>query len=71
MTVGKLGYVIPLALLGGVFNTVGSGLLSTLQPKTTTGQWVGYLIISGIGRGTSIQMVNIVLSSLVGFTNPC
>ncbi|KAI1336222.1 major facilitator superfamily domain-containing protein [Xylariaceae sp. FL0016] len=54
--VQKIGYVIPMALFGTILNTIGSGLFSTFQPGTTTGQWVGYSIISGVGRGSSLQM---------------
>ncbi|KAI1296448.1 major facilitator superfamily domain-containing protein [Xylaria venustula] len=50
------GYVIPYALVGGVLNAVGIGLFSLVQPHTSTGKWVGFLIISGFGRGLALQM---------------
>lgn len=54
--VTKVGYVPPFALVGGALNCIGSGLFSLLQPGTPTGEWVGFSIISGLGRGASLQM---------------
>lgn len=56
--VTKVGYVPPFALVGGALNCIGSGLFSLLQPGTPTGEWVGFSIISGLGRGASLQMVS-------------
>lgn len=36
---------------------VAAGLLSTLSTSTSTGQWIGYQILFGAGRGAGIQIV--------------
>lgn len=57
MVVTKIGYVPPFALVGGALGCIGSGLFSLFQPDTPTGEWVGFSIIAGLGRGASLQMV--------------
>ncbi|KAK8110565.1 efflux pump protein [Apiospora kogelbergensis] len=54
--ISKIGYYLPFAVFGGVFNSIGSGLLSTLAPGTETAKWVGYQIITGAGRGAAMQI---------------
>lgn len=46
---------MPFALASGVFTAVGSGLLTTLTPTSTTGKWIGYQIIQG-GQGMGFQI---------------
>lgn len=54
------GYVITrglpfnyMMLVGGSLTAIGAGLLGTMDDKTTTGQWIGFQIIAGVGMGTS------------------
>ena len=54
--VGWLGYYLPFAVASGVFTIIGSGLLTTLTPTSSTGDWVGYQIIQGVGRGFGLLM---------------
>ncbi|KAF2259657.1 putative MFS multidrug transporter [Lojkania enalia] len=51
-----VGYYIPVALFSCVLLSVGSGLISTFQPDTATGKWIGYQILYGAGRGLGLQM---------------
>ncbi|OQE43452.1 hypothetical protein PENCOP_c003G08167 [Penicillium coprophilum] len=53
--IGKMGYYLPWTIFGGVSTSIGSGLLSTLNPGTHIGKWVGYQILSGAGRGAAFQ----------------
>ncbi|KAL4923695.1 major facilitator superfamily domain-containing protein [Aspergillus undulatus] len=53
--IGKLGYYLPWCLGGAIFSAVGSGLLSTLSPTTSTAAWAGYQVLVGLGRGASTQ----------------
>ena len=39
-----------------MLSIIGSGLLTTLTPTTSTGKWVGYQIIQGVGGGFGIQI---------------
>ncbi|KAL2127090.1 hypothetical protein VTI74DRAFT_11335 [Chaetomium olivicolor] len=54
--VRKFHYIPPWAIVGSILASVGSGLLTTLAPETTTGQWIGYQIITTIGRGMAFQV---------------
>lgn len=56
-TVNKLGYYIPVALFAAVLLSIGSGLIATFSPGTSTGKWIGYQILYGAGRGLGLQMV--------------
>jgi hypothetical protein len=56
--VSRMGYVLPSLLLGNSLVTISYGLFSTFRPMTSTGQWIGYQILAGSGRGMSIQMVS-------------
>lgn len=58
MQVSKLGYYLPFALFSGAVTAVGNGLISTFSPGTSTGKWIGYQIILGVGRGCGFQMVS-------------
>ncbi|KAF2729911.1 MFS general substrate transporter [Polyplosphaeria fusca] len=54
--VQRFGYYLPFILAGGAFNSIGSGLLTTLSPSTSMGKLAGYQIISGTGRGLALPM---------------
>ncbi|SPQ20692.1 ac2ce0b2-0f2c-4d86-9ef6-6ef02f7d8a90 [Thermothielavioides terrestris] len=54
--VSKLGYFMPWCLFGGVMIAVGGGLTTTFGPNTNTGQWIGYQLMHGIGRGAAMTM---------------
>ncbi|KAI0104436.1 putative MFS multidrug transporter [Daldinia grandis] len=54
--VGRVGYYLPFALIAAVMVTIANGILSTLSPTTSTGKWIGYQIIHGVGRGLGMQM---------------
>ncbi|MCJ1378823.1 hypothetical protein MMC17_001922 [Xylographa soralifera] len=49
--VGRLGYYLPFGVASGVLTIIGSGLLTMLTPTTPTGDWIGYQILQGVGRG--------------------
>ncbi|KAK4681847.1 hypothetical protein QC764_111130 [Podospora pseudoanserina] len=53
--VTRIGYVTPPAVIGSAIGTIGLGLLTLLNPRTTTGQWVGYEMVCSVGFGMSIQ----------------
>ena len=58
LTVKVFGYYLVYAVGGATVSSVGMGLLSLLSPTSTTGQWIGYQILAGAGRGSSMQMVS-------------
>ena len=49
------GHVVPIFLLGAILSTIGDGLLYTLDIGSTSGQWIGYQALAGIGIGLAIQ----------------
>ena len=51
-----LGWYVPFTWFGSVLFTVGSGLLYTLKPDSSAGQWIGYQILTGGGSGTCVQI---------------
>lgn len=57
--VGKVGYYTPFAIGGSALVAIGNGLLSSLSPTTSTGRWVGYQVIMGVGRGVASQIVRL------------
>jgi hypothetical protein len=42
-------------LISTVLMAIGSGLLSTLEVHSSTGMWIGYQLIFGIGSGAGFQ----------------
>ncbi|KUJ12632.1 MFS multidrug transporter [Mollisia scopiformis] len=62
LAVGRIGYYLPFAIGGAALNAIGCGLISTWTPTTSTGKWIGYQIIAGIGRGSGMQMGLVAIS---------
>lgn len=54
--VGHFGYYLPWAVGSAALTAIGYGLLSSLAPYTSTGEWIGYQLIAGVGRGIGIQI---------------
>ncbi|KAJ5199662.1 hypothetical protein N7491_009540 [Penicillium cf. griseofulvum] len=55
-SITKTGHTAPLMVIGGVLGTIGSGLLYSLDIGTSTGKWIGYQIVGGIGWGLAYQV---------------
>ncbi|KAF7303418.1 Major facilitator transporter-like protein [Mycena indigotica] len=53
--VGLFGRYHPFLLVAPLFLAVGSGLLYTVSPSTTSAQLVGFQILAGIGTGMGMQ----------------
>lgn len=56
ITVGRTGYYLVFAVVGGAINVVGTALITTWSPSTNTGEWIGYQILLGAGRGLTLQV---------------
>lgn len=50
------GVYVPFTWVGAAIFTIGSGLICTLKVDTSTGAWIGYQILTGIGVGMSVQV---------------
>ncbi|KAI1390801.1 putative MFS transporter [Hypoxylon trugodes] len=61
LLLGKVGYYQPFLFIGGIFVAVGSGMIYTLEPNSTAGQYIGYQVLAAIGSGLVIQ-VNVIVA---------
>ncbi|KAI0868536.1 MFS general substrate transporter [Hypoxylon argillaceum] len=66
VAVTKIGYVIPVGIFSAIFLSVGSGLYSLLQPGSSTGKWVGFQILGGIGSGAGLQLAITSVQTIMG-----
>ncbi|KAJ5589104.1 hypothetical protein N7537_011782 [Penicillium hordei] len=65
-SITKTGHTAPLMVVGGVLATIGSGLLYSMDIGTSTGKWIGYQIVGGIGWGLAYQVpINAVHGTVV------
>ena len=53
--VSVVGHYTPFMLVSTVLMSVGYGLISTFQPDTGSGTWIGYQILAGAGVGFGMQ----------------
>lgn len=54
--ISKTGHYLPMMWIGAALTTVGSGMLYTLQPGSSTREWVGYQVLTSIGFGLAVQV---------------
>ncbi|KAK5070248.1 hypothetical protein LTS08_007923 [Lithohypha guttulata] len=59
------GHYVPIALVGSIISAIACGLLYTLEINASTGEWLGYQAMSGIGLGLVFQIPVIVAQSVV------
>ncbi|GAW18492.1 hypothetical protein ANO14919_079680 [Xylariales sp. No.14919] len=52
----KVGYYVPFIYVAVVLAPIGAGLLTTLEPDTSTAKWIGYQILFGFGSGCGFQL---------------
>jgi len=62
--VQKTGYYLPEVIGGNCLVVAGAALMSTMRPDTSMGQWIGYQILLGTGRGFVMQLVSIFFISI-------
>ncbi|KAL9611894.1 MAG: hypothetical protein Q9167_003475 [Letrouitia subvulpina] len=53
---GKLGYYHPFMMFGSMALTLGTGLVTTLTPRSRAAKWVIFEITAGIGAGSGGQL---------------
>lgn len=54
--VGIVGRYTPFVFACVILASIGYGLCATFSPHTTTGEWIGFQILIGAGRGVGFQM---------------
>lgn len=60
LSISKTRVATPLMAIATVIATIGAGLLYSLDAQSSSGKWIGYQIISGIGWGVGFQIPMIV-----------
>lgn len=55
----------PMLIGGGVVATIGAGLLYMLDVDSSTGEWIGYQIVAGLGWGCAFQIPMIAVQGSV------
>lgn len=50
-----IGYYMPFVVASSILMAVGAGLLTTFTVNISTGKWIGYQIIFGVGVGFGFQ----------------
>ncbi|KAK4978040.1 hypothetical protein LTR42_002415 [Elasticomyces elasticus] len=78
VAVGKavqwVGYYTPFSIVSAIFMAVGYGLCSMLSPTSTTGEWIGFQIISGkhsdghVSRTSALAKQQLTFHFFVKFT---
>lgn len=63
--VGIFGYYLPWSVASAVLTAIGYGLTSTLDAHTSTGKWIGYQILFGLGRGVGLQMPLVAIQNTI------
>lgn len=54
--ISATGYPMPFVVGGAAIATVGCGLIYTFDIGTSTGKWIGYQILAGVGNGLGVQV---------------
>ncbi|KAF1963161.1 SGE1 protein [Byssothecium circinans] len=65
VTITVTGIWNPFQVAGAALVTVGSGLLFTLSVTASSGHWIGYQVIAGIGLGMGFNVPIIVTQRIV------
>ena len=60
------GYYTPFMIFGTVIGSIGAGLLTTWTPSVSTGVWIGYQILFGIGIGAGLQQPLVAVQTVLG-----
>lgn len=60
-----IGYYTPFMILSSIITPIGLGLLTTLNPNSSSGEWIGYQALFGIGVGIGIQQPLMVIQTVL------
>lgn len=55
-SITTLGPYVPFTWFGSAVFAVGSGMLYCLKVDSSTGTWIGYQILAGVGAGACVQI---------------
>ncbi|KAK6359221.1 hypothetical protein TWF696_000385 [Orbilia brochopaga] len=60
-----MGYYTPFMIASSIVMSIGSGLLTTLTPTASSGKWIGFQILFGIGLGLGMQQSSIAAQAVL------
>ncbi|GLA89379.1 hypothetical protein AtubIFM56815_003855 [Aspergillus tubingensis] len=60
-----IGYYTPFLIFGVCLTSIGAGLITTLDVNTPEAKWIGYQILYGYGLGSSTQINNIAVQTVL------
>ncbi len=63
--ISKTGHYGPIMALGSTISAIGAGLIYTLEIDSSSGKWIGYQVLLGVGLGTIFQIPSMVGQSIV------
>lgn len=61
----RVGYYVPFMILGPILMAIGSGLLTTFTPATTSGNRILYQVIYGLGSGGAGQQASLAAQTVL------
>lgn len=67
--VRRTGYYVPPMYLGVALMSIGAGLMTTFEPQTSSGKWIGYQILFGFGIGVSMQQPSLAAQNTLDRTD--
>ncbi|KAH8647283.1 major facilitator superfamily domain-containing protein [Xylariales sp. PMI_506] len=56
IAVTRVGYYTPFMIASSLLMAVGAGLISTLAPESSPGEWIGFQVTYGIGLGLGADL---------------
>jgi MFS family permease len=65
IVVQKMGYYVPALLVAPILAATGSGMLSTLDPSSSSAEWIGYQVLYGMGIGAGAQSANLAAQTVL------
>jgi hypothetical protein len=60
IAITKTGHAVPFMTAGSTLSAISCGLFYSMDIGTSSGKWIGYQIISGVGVGIGFQTTIIV-----------
>ena len=65
IAITRIGYYTPFMIASSVIGAVGAGLLTTLTVDASTGMWIGFQVVYGVGLGLGMQQANLAAQTVL------
>lgn len=62
----RIGYYVPFMYASIVFAAIGAGLITTFTVDISSGKWIGYQILFGLGSGLGFQQPSLAAQAVLG-----